>query len=1048
MIPAGLKRGDDDDDDDYSSSNEEDDHPPKKQSSVTTTTTTNKKKNGRVTFQTTTENNNDDDKKYNSNDTTYLHNNSINNSINNNKTNHGDENDNNHPSRKTKSSIRNETNMEGEKECSIANSNDSRQQNHESSSLTTILLERIRQETQELYQDTNASIANPELILHLLQLSAGDIEVAMDFFWDHYLATASTMATTTKTTTTTTTTTTTANTNPVHKRKRSPIHPQMAAAKQNDEDDDDDNDDDDADDSELPTRRIRLEQNNPPQNNENVPMEQLHEQPLLPPPAPNRNLNDDQLMDNNNEIQNNNDPNHHPNPQPQNVQDAAEILDADENQDPIVESVSISDDEGVWRMERRQRPFIPGLYAQRNHRIRPENNDDSIQPFANLESQQPPQPIASNHEAPDDDDDDDDDDMDDDSTYISEDDWCTSNSTGINTPQDPSKILWGRNLNNNPTGSNPAPNHDDTSNNNAAPGAEAATPSIPRTWMFAGFQMAEDGGGLTLKPPSEDELLDQLYQQHHQNVGGKKLPFHCKSLTIILSIVQAIMLTGATVQVNTVDCTSLQTSFAELSQDQRIQQFNRRLEDAIVALLFVAIQASTSRKQRIIQNHQNQKRYRAGSKTSKKDNRINQDFELMQHQSMTRRLRLCPTCQWSEDSVTTEGSQANRNNPIQVITTLTHRSDLRYYVKSNLKKFQSSRGCALLLETIIRIHGQGTVDQMIRKSRRKCGLSMDHFNSLISCSCHADPSKTSMTSNLNRNGAERSCTTDDDNDEEKEEDTYNDVDVVDSAPFHRQECASIELMSLLICGEVHSTFHGWSSGSLGFGILSKLEDISDDLTKPFKPVWILRGDLVHSLAWVPTEKLPIHFDIDQPGANFPVSHWNPWYEPILPKKSNFRIHIQRTQLTPPTTISPSTTMSQQHKAVPGMVVQNKSSIVEKNESKTNATQMPITIQRNPNKSRHCNIFVEQHPDDPRFYPDMYHRWRFQFHDKLENSNKSLTTTTTTTNEDDPIRLSVWNFYSSLTSQERDIVDSKWAHPLHSILKSRWPKCTIDTLEDS
>jgi hypothetical protein len=154
-----------------------------------------------------------------------------------------------------------------------------------------------------------------------------------------------------------------------------------------------------------------------------------------------------------------------------------------------------------------------------------------------------------------------------------------------------------------------------------------------------------------------------------------------------------------------------------------------------------------------------------------------------------------------------------------------------------MKAFTSSGGCALFLETVMRIHGEGAVKRMIRRAREEAGKVSVHSSepSLIHCCCdhrhnermvediaYARKTKAAVKKNEN----------------------------LDTTP-RGDDCFSIELLSLLLTGRVHSTLHGWSAGPLGFGLLTdKPCEVSRGLSRPEKPVWILKGPTCYSVLWL------------------------------------------------------------------------------------------------------------------------------------------------------------------------------------------------------
>jgi hypothetical protein len=68
---------------------------------------------------------------------------------------------------------------------------------------------------------------------------------------------------------------------------------------------------------------------------------------------------------------------------------------------------------------------------------------------------------------------------------------------------------------------------------------------------------------------------------------------------------------------------------------------------------------------------------------------------------------------------------------------------------------------------------------------------------------------------------------------------------------HGHERIATELLSLLLTGCVYSKFTGWCSRPLGIGILSsKAGEFGRPLSRPDKPVWILRGPTCYSVMWL------------------------------------------------------------------------------------------------------------------------------------------------------------------------------------------------------
>ena len=428
---------------------------------------------------------------------------------------------------------------------------------------------------------------------------------------------------------------------------------------------------------------------------------------------------------------------------------------------------------------------------------------------------------------------------------------------------------------------------------------------IPRTWMNAGFQMAiamERGGGgktkalgLSLRPPHEEDMAFFCHQTlMHSDTNHKRVPppYHCRGVTALLSVVTALLYTGASVQNDHVSCYSARQPVLDLldlvaennnkrkekkeaNDDKSLKstaapykrEFEARLADALSALLRIAAQASVERKRRALELLEKSK----------------DPADQRKWQKLERKLQLVPTCWWSTDRGSGEVRLPEGNDEddgrtcnIQVTTSLTNVQDLRAYVVGNMKAFTSSGGCALFLETILRIHGKGAVQRMIRRARQKAGLTTkttadnkDRTNNqsttMVYCTCD--------TRHHRRMAEDKPYA------QKMKAKAKKHQEGVDTSP-KGHDCVSIELLSLLLTGSVHSTLQGWSTGPLGVGLLTDTPgQVSRGLTRPEKPVWILRGPTCYSVVWL--DGSHDHADtfsrVDCPGQVSALTHWNCWY---------------------------------------------------------------------------------------------------------------------------------------------------------------------------
>ena len=108
---------------------------------------------------------------------------------------------------------------------------------------------------------------------------------------------------------------------------------------------------------------------------------------------------------------------------------------------------------------------------------------------------------------------------------------------------------------------------------------EAKLPEIPSTWLHASFAAHASFMGLAVKDPKPEDVAEHSLRLHQINNDSAAnnarrnntvpLPYHCRGVTALLSIVSAMMLTGASVQSQQVSCSSSRVPFLELSEEER-----------------------------------------------------------------------------------------------------------------------------------------------------------------------------------------------------------------------------------------------------------------------------------------------------------------------------------------------------------------------------------------------------------------------------------------------------------------------------------------------
>ena len=219
----------------------------------------------------------------------------------------------------------------------------------------------------------------------------------------------------------------------------------------------------------------------------------------------------------------------------------------------------------------------------------------------------------------------------------------------------------------------------------------------------------------------------------------------------------------------------------------------------------------------------------------------------------------------------------------------------------------------------------------------------------------------------------------------------------DTTPFGN-ECVSVELISLLLTGKVHTSWEGWSTGTLGLGFLAPVpRPIDARLTRPKRPVWLLEGESGFSVV-VLKECQDFGRDqakfavMDAPGSVAQLFHWNPWY---------------------------------------GIQQATKVRMVTAGDPTASPTSVKATIKspaKGPESISPGLVFtaeeldeVEAHPDDQKYYKDRFRYWRYRFGGD-------------------------WVPFHRLSERDRFRVETKLGPRLQAILWTRWPRATLDRFQ--
>ena len=524
---------------------------------------------------------------------------------------------------------------------------------------------------------------------------------------------------------------------------------------------------------------------------------------------------------------------------------------------------------------------------------------------------------------------------------------------------------------------------------------------IPVSWLRTGMKLSECGNGLAMNCPSDED-----WERNRRSrsallrdgplMGVKGLfPHNCKGVSAILSIVTALLYSGASIQGGTtVACDLKRVPFDELTAEQRKREFDPRLVDALSSLIFIA--AQTGKKvcgKRLAAWESKWKRHKKSHPISPAE----EDEYNTKRLSLQRRVGVCQVCWWEED--TTNGNTTvlypENRDPYNVKfkTSFTSIAGLQSYVQTHLRSFKAPGGCALLLETILHCHGPYMPNKM----------------SLLKCHC------TESLDHL-----------------EKCAKTKNGLTLMPSD----HDCVSTELLSLLLTGEFHSTLEDWSADMFGIGVLQfssqETASLNNRLIRPIKPIWICKGDLGYSVLFVDYKGfIGSTNSLEEPGKVFKMAHWNCWSG----ERTGFRvITSMHDELDRRSQIQPALIISDSDDECTRTVSDSISSRLLLEQKRDEAMPWKQSggndVSAATNSKAHVNQdlkpitdaelqTVSFHPEDEQYYPGYFIRWRFNFGCD-----------------------SIWIPFYRLRGRQRLIVEMKLAPRICGIVRSRWPLATV------
>ena len=565
---------------------------------------------------------------------------------------------------------------------------------------------------------------------------------------------------------------------------------------------------------------------------------------------------------------------------------------------------------------------------------------------------------------------------------------------------EPSSKLWGS-----------YPRHSEDSDDSDDDSVQDRV-NIPISWLRSGFSLSKCGNGLAMSAPSDDEwdrtrrtASSVLREGPLKGVRGL-FPYNCKGVSALQSIVTALIYSGVSLQGNsTVSCDRERESFDSLSLEQRKREFDPRLVDALSSLIFVAAQAGSRRCLEILEAYKKQwaRRLQKGFVPTLEE----EDLYTVKCLELQRRAGVANVCWWETDTSNGNVILPAEKDPkdVNFKTSLTNIMDIKSFVKTTLNSFRSAGGCALLLETILRCHGPT--------------LSLP--NRLLDCHC------SEAIKHLEKN-VKNKCST--------------------VATSEVPDCMSVELLSLLLTGEIHSDYENWSADAFGIGLLrmnkNNTATLGNRLLRPVKPIWLCLSDLGYSVVFLDMKNfIGSTNSIEEVGKAFEMAHWNVWSG----ERTGFRVitsmydgqQSETKQLS--LGVIPDDSDSEEGRTVKDSIStrlhlehERDAEMPWKQHGIFNAIVNPDL---KPITDEELNS-VSSHPGDEKYYPKQYRRWRFHFGKAEQSSTASSTTMSSGVAVDDE----GWIPFYRLHGRQRLIVEMKLAPKICGILRSRWPRATV------
>jgi hypothetical protein len=371
----------------------------------------------------------------------------------------------------------------------------------------------------------------------------------------------------------------------------------------------------------------------------------------------------------------------------------------------------------------------------------------------------------------------------------------------------------------------------------------------------------------------------------------------------------------------------------------------------------------------------------------------------------------------------------------------TNIADLRQYVEATMKSFCAPGGCALFLETLVRITGIKQIRRCLSNEKvpSKIMESVSITPALLACTCC---DRACGTTSTHKGGHGKKS------------------EAKDVLPMGHG-CLSPHLINMLLNGTPTNNLASATTGELGVGIISMSDGernggsagcdtfgSSAALLNPSHPIWLVCGELNWSVLRISEDSLPdpsmrqtLHHGACVGSDSFILKHQNSWYG--CKHSTEMRIF-------------------------PAKPTGGDSS------PKSSAAEVAGTNNPSPGKDGQSGVeSISQkeidaiiiHPQDKSYYPKDYRRWRFDVSSVTDTFSASAAVGEASPNAKSDSKLPAiddnaiddnasvksvsskdqhqkWTAFYRLTKRQREMVEAKLAPKINLVVSKVFPGSSV------